>query len=215
MSTIKEIILFNYHLVDVKTRPLFAPIRRLKLKKRDFTIISNNCWGGICYEYYGIRKLSPTVGMYFYAEDYIKFIANLRYYLSQEMTMIPAIESKHYESLKKKGELWAPVGKIDDIEVVFLHYRNPEIAKEKWQKRVKRINWNNIIYKFSYMNECSDEMIDSFLEITKKEKRICFVGMDYWKARGIYEVPVNDVGQVVDDTTWFKKYVNISAIINE
>lgn len=215
MSSIKEKILFNYHRFDVKTRPLIASIRRLQLKKRNFTIISNNCWGGICYEYYGIKKLSPTVGMYFYAGDYIKFIANLRYYLSQEITMISASESKHVESLNKKGELWAPVGKIDDIEVIFLHYRNPEIAKEKWQKRVKRINWNNIIYKFSYMNECSDEMIDSFLEITKNEKRVCFVGIDHWKARGIYEVPVSDCGQVVDDTTWFKKYVNISALINE
>ena len=215
MSSIKEIILFNYHRFDVKTRPLFAPVRRLQLKNRDFTIISNNCWGGICYEYYGIKKLSPTVGMYFYAEDYIKFISNLRYYLFQEIMMISASDSKHFESLKKKGELWAPVGKIDDIEVVFLHYRNPEVAKEKWQKRVKRINWNNIIYKFSYMNECSDEMIDLFLEITKNEKRVCFVGTDHWKARGIYEVPASDSGQVVDDTTWFKKYVNIPAIINE
>ena len=32
MSSIKEKILFNYHRVDVKTRPLFAPIRRLQLK---------------------------------------------------------------------------------------------------------------------------------------------------------------------------------------
>lgn len=26
--------------------PMFAPIRRKKLNNTDFTIISNNCWGG-------------------------------------------------------------------------------------------------------------------------------------------------------------------------
>ena len=54
--------------------PVLAPLRRRKLKERDFTIISNNCWGGICYEYYGLQKLSPTVGLYFFSEDYIKFV---------------------------------------------------------------------------------------------------------------------------------------------
>lgn len=29
-----------------KLNPLFAKSRRLKLNNNDFTIISNNCWGG-------------------------------------------------------------------------------------------------------------------------------------------------------------------------
>ena len=43
-----------------------------ELDNKDFTIISNNCWGGMIYESYGMQKLSPTVGLFFMSEDYIK-----------------------------------------------------------------------------------------------------------------------------------------------
>ncbi len=207
-------IFFNYHRIEVKTRPFLSGFRRRKLVNTDFTIISNNCWGGICYEYYGLPKLSPTVGMYFYAEDYVKFISNLSYYLGLEMRMITPSESKHRSSLYSKGEIDVPVGVLDDIEVVFLHYLNPNIAKDKWSKRVKRINWDNIIYKFSYMNECTDQNIEDFLQITNGKKRVCFVSQKKWNDYGVYEVPANIEGQVVDDTTWFNKYVDIEALIN-
>lgn len=208
-------ILFNYHRIEVKTRPFLARFRRKKLNNTDFTIISNNCWGGICYEYYGLQKLYPTVGMYFYAEDYVKFISKLSYYVGLEMQMITPNESKHRSSLYSKGETNVPVGVLDDIEVVFLHYLNPDIAKAKWRKRVKRINWDNIIYKFSYMNECNDQNIEDFLRITNGEKRICFVGKKKWGDYGVYEVPANSEHQVVDDTTWFNKYVDVESVINE
>lgn len=45
--------------------PVLQPIRRKKLNNTDFTIISNNCWGGVCYEYFGMEKATPTVGMFF------------------------------------------------------------------------------------------------------------------------------------------------------
>lgn len=53
--------------------------RKRKINNIDFTIISNNCWGGLVYESYGLPKNSPTVGMFFMAEEYIKFVSNLKY----------------------------------------------------------------------------------------------------------------------------------------
>ena len=60
--------------IGMKLNPILGPIRRRNLNNVDFTIISNNCWGGICYEYFNMLKNSPTVGLYFYPDDYIKFI---------------------------------------------------------------------------------------------------------------------------------------------
>ena len=34
------------HTFDMKTRNFFSGKRRKKLNNTDFTIISNNCWGG-------------------------------------------------------------------------------------------------------------------------------------------------------------------------
>ena len=61
-------------------RLTFAKKRNKKLKNKNFTIISNNCWGGMIYESYNLRKDSPTIGLFIMPKDYIKFIKNLKKY---------------------------------------------------------------------------------------------------------------------------------------
>lgn len=58
-----------------------ADWRKKQLKSTDFTIISNNCWGGMIYESYNLPKESPTVGMFFMARDYIEFLSDLKGYV--------------------------------------------------------------------------------------------------------------------------------------
>lgn len=57
-------------------RKKFSALRKKQINKDRFTIISNNCWGGEVYESYNLIKQSPTVGLFFMASDYIKFIYN-------------------------------------------------------------------------------------------------------------------------------------------
>lgn len=140
------------HKIDEKTRNIFASNRKKQLNNSDFTIISNNCWGGIAYEYYGIPKLSPTVGTYFFADDYIKFITNLQYYLSKPIIFITAEESKYRDTLYERGEKDIPIGVLGDVEIVFLHYKSIDIARDKWNRRIRRVNYNNLVAKFSRMN---------------------------------------------------------------
>ncbi len=64
-----------------KIRALIAPMRKIGLNNKDFTIISNNCWGGYIYDRYGLKYMTPTIGGIFFPDDYIKFISNLDYYL--------------------------------------------------------------------------------------------------------------------------------------
>ena len=85
--------------------PLTRNMRRKKLKDENFTIISNNCWGGTIYESYGIKKMSPTVGMFIMPEDYLKFIANFDYYVSQPLEFIYPDHSKWKEKLQGKSNL--------------------------------------------------------------------------------------------------------------
>ena len=59
------------------------------------------------------------------------------------------------------------------IEIVFMHYHLEEEALEKWNRRMKRINWSNMIVKFSDTDCCTDELI---LEFDKMpfEHKVCF-----------------------------------------
>ena len=71
------------HKLLKKSLRYYAPIKRKRLNNTDFSIISNNCWGGITYEGYGIQKQSTTVGCYLFAKDYLKLVNNLKFYMEE------------------------------------------------------------------------------------------------------------------------------------
>ena len=193
--------------------PIKASSRKKKLKRTDFTIISNNCWGGRIYEYFNLPKQNPTVGSYFYAEDYLKFCSNLKYYLSIELSFITANDSKHKDDLYRKGEQNVIIGKLDDVEIIFLHYSDKQVIKQKWQRRINRINWDNIILKFSYQNNCTDDRIRDFMSI-KDYPKICFVGEEIENCEGVLFYPRHNNKETVDETVNIGRYYNLINLLN-
>lgn len=135
---------------------------KLLVRNQDFSIISNNCWAGRVYQYLDMPYLSPTAGLYFFAPDYIKFIYNLKKYLDAPLTFIESEQSKYYDELKLRNQLDKPIGKILDIEIVFLHYATKEEAEEKWNRRKVRVNFDHIIIKFSRMDLCTCKEMEKF-----------------------------------------------------
>ena len=126
-----------------KIRKIIAPIRRAGLKNKTITIISNNCWGGIIYDKFGIRYQSPTIGLSICPTDFIKFIKDLKHYLS--LTPMPICSSTSGYS-KYLGVYKA---RLDDIVINFIHYSSMDEAISKWEKRKKRVDFDNLLIKFS------------------------------------------------------------------
>ena len=62
------------------------------------------------------RFNSPTVNLSFDAEDFIKFLEKLDYYLSQ--TLVEAQSDKNYS-----------IAKLDDITIYFMYYPSFDEAK--------------------------------------------------------------------------------------
>lgn len=202
------------HRAKLHLRPIYRRYYLNKLDNRDFTIISNNCWGGIVYDWLGLEKKSPTIGSYFFADDYLKFLENIKFYLSEDIRIISAEKSRHADLLIRKGQREAPIGVLGDIEIVFLHYKNPDVVKDKWSRRVRRINWDNIIYKFSYMNGCNDELIDRF-ELIHGVKKICFVNKVFPQYPDTVLMPYLDIdGQVGDDIFYWNRNLDIIGFLN-
>lgn len=204
-------------IIEILGKTLFKPIRVYRnscLKNKDFSIISNNCWGGVIYQKLNLPYLSPTVGMFFYAEDYLRFISNLKYYLSIKPVIIPVEQSRYYEELLKLRKFkYFPIGKIDDVEIIFLHYKNDMEAIEKWERRKKRINMSNLIIKFNDQNLCTSKHIKEFctLDFTRK---ICFVGKEYEGCKDLIIVDQKGKGYIKNDIGFFKKPINIIQYIN-
>jgi len=196
------------------TNPFFAENRREKLNNSDFSIFSNNCWAGHVYRYYGLPYKSPTVGLYFYADEYIRFLEKPQYYISQPLKFISYQDSKYREYQMKKSEINVPIGVLDNIEIVFLHYTEEAEAYEKWNRRCERINWNNICLKFSNQNLCTEKHIQTFDKI-ENDKKFVFVNRPlpdiksavYFKGSESYEC-------VEDDTTYFRRYIKLCDWLN-
>ena len=109
---------------------------------------------------------------------------------------------------------------LGDIEIVLLHYHDKKVAYEKWNRRVERINYNNLIFKFSYMNECSYDMLKEFDDLdlsylSNRVKKLMFVPtpMPEFKS-AIYVKGFENSEQITNDTYIFNEYLDIYSFIN-
>ena len=129
---------------------LYKTIRRLRLKNRRPTIISDNCNAGIIYHDLGLPFLSPTINLFFMPEDYLKFLQNLRHY-----TQIAPTETTD-------ATVQWPVGMLEDVKIHFMHYKTFAEAKEKWIARATRIDFDNLFVMMSEKNDCTYQQMQIF-----------------------------------------------------
>lgn len=150
--------------------------RRKQLKFTDFTIISNNCWGGLVYQYFGLPYNTPIAGCGFMDDDYIKFLENFNYYITQPLVFISFETSKrqkyYLENNIKRPP--CPIALLDDVEICFTHYHTEEEARSKWERRCERINKDRILIKMSQRYKSGEEVLERFEKLPFKNK-ICFI----------------------------------------
>lgn len=211
----KDYVGIGIRKIREKTNPYLSSARRRRLQHSDFTIISNNCWAGTVYRYYGLPYRSPTAGLYFFAADYLKFVSDLRKYVNSRLCFISASESRYADILMQRGESSKVIAQLDDIEVVFLHYSTPEKAAEKWIRRCKRINWDNIFIKFSEMNECTYEDLRIFDSLDFANK-ICFTSHYSPEIKCSVEYPymISSDNQLLVDTDRFQHGFSVTDWLN-
>lgn len=125
--------------------------------------------GGITYDKFGLKYTSPTVGLIITPYDYIKFLKNLKYYLS--LTPIPYEEQLNDKRTNHQPHLYKAY--LGDITINFIHYKTIEDGIAKWERRKKRIVWTNIIVKWSDFKFRDDneemEMLSEFDKLPFKK----------------------------------------------
>ena len=192
----------------------FGNRNRNKKLKTNFTLISNNCWAGITYEYFGMPFISPTIGLYIFPKDYIKFISNLKHYMNIDLKFIDFNTSKYREEIVKANQEGSIIGILEDVEIIFLHYKNEKEVLEKWNRRKSRIDYNHILYKFNDQNFCTEEDLINFHNLPLKNK-ICFTAKKYEFDEFIQIVKYKDYEYVKSDLYCYHKYFDIINYLNE
>lgn len=143
---------------------------RLKLKNKDFTLISSNCNGGVLYHDLGLPFRSQFINLWVYPKDFMKFIRNMDYYNSiDDIQFLP-------ENMRRGHEY--PIGVVGDVEVHFVHYKSDAEALEKWNIRKKRIDKDNIFIMMSEQNKCTMEDLLEFDKLPFKNK-VVFTKLPY------------------------------------
>ena len=168
MGVMRKLSHLSWETVRLKWRsnvavPLLRDRLRGELEVTDFTIISNNCWGGMVYESYGPRKMSPTVGMFIMPQDFVRFCAGLPGYLARPLEFIEPEDSKWAAVFKGKDD-WGTylIGRVGDVELHMLHYHDKEVARRKWESRVGRVNYGRILYKLNDQNGATEDDLMAF-----------------------------------------------------
>lgn len=107
-----------------------------KLINKDFSFICPNCLGGMLLHDLGLPFLSPTVNLMMHQREFVKFVLDMDYYLSQELRFY---DDQYYV---------CPCAKVGEgnktIIIHFTHYATQEEAEACWKKRILRIRYDNL-----------------------------------------------------------------------
>ncbi len=194
-------------------RKKIAKVRNLFLRNRNFTIISDNCWGGFVYQNLDLEYRTPFIGLFIHGEDYVRMLKNLKLYLGQSLVFIEPSKSKYKDRLKSLGIFNAyPIALLDDVELHFMHYKTIKEAEDKWYRRLSRINYDNLIIKFWEGDCASSQDISDFNSLPFKNK---FVFTSYNSELESVINIANDKTKTIDNE-WlcFKRKFHVVPFIN-
>lgn len=152
----------------------------VKLRESRISIISNNCWGGVICRTLGIECCSPFKNLFVQDQDYIKLLNHFEYYMKKKLVYkrdeIDAHSRKRY-----------PVMQLEDLEIHCNHAENPSEASEFWERKCKKINYDNLYVE---MYTESQYIAERFSELKRFPRKICFVPFDVKNSSCIMKLPM-------------------------
>lgn len=189
---------------------LFKWLRKRRLKNFTPTIISENCVAGIMLHDLGLKFNTPTINLGLWPTAYLKFLKNLKHYLS-----IPPEEvtGDDYPANKLLLDHRYPVGRIDDIQIHYGHYKSFDEAKAKWCERAQRVDYGNIFVTMIAKNGCTYEQMKEF-DALPYQNKVLFTIKPYPEIKCAFHMPGFEdkpqVGIVTDFKPgfWRRRYLD-------
>ena len=148
--------------------PLYRAARRLVSVDDDVPVcfVSDDCYGAEVYSALDRPYNTPFVGLSLMPPCYIEMLRNFEHYMSCELEFI---DSSRYQIQHERQKLLGreyPIALLDGIELQFEHYESEEEAREKWERRVQRIDYDNLFIKMDVSkNEMTKELLEDFVKL--------------------------------------------------
>lgn len=144
---------FREHVIIPKNRAKVMNIGEV-------TLLCNNCLGGVIFHELNLKFLSPTINLWMYPADFIKYCSNLSHYSKCNLEFVDFY--RYFPNFQGKSY---PVALLDDIVIFFQHYKTEDEARKKWEERTKRINYDNIHCILSERDGCTIEHLKAFSKL--------------------------------------------------
>ena len=152
-------------------RALATKRRAAKLINHEFTIISNTCVGGVITHNVGEQFRSPTVNLIIYEDQFLVFCRHLKEYSTCPVEKPTEVEAPQFASFTYPiGILRGASVDLPDINLLFVHYKTFEEAKEKWEARFRRVNYDDIFVIMDRGLDARDEILDAFYRLPYEHK---------------------------------------------
>lgn len=119
----------------------------LKFRSLNYSIITESCYGGFFYHRLKMQFNTPFINMRISSEDYFKLLSCPLKYLNSSIQVYSnqnLKETSHYISWELSNY---PMLMLDN-EILFhcTHSRNSAFAINQWNRRIARINYNNLLF---------------------------------------------------------------------
>lgn len=158
-------------------------IKKAALKK-DWTIVSDNCFGVAYMKALNKPYESPFFSMYIYAPDYLLLLENFDEYMKlTPKAQTPAGKSKY----KRKPPSYPVIileGSKGPVEIHFAHEKqSPQEAIRKWESRTKRMNMDksDMFVKMDSRDRFTVDLGKRFLALKQFPHKRLFVSEKYRK----------------------------------
>lgn len=131
---------------------------RTKLSNHEPVLICSNCLGTYIYHWLGLKFHSPFINLWMTNEDFITMLeGGVEKFLSSPIKQVKNCKEKY------------PVGEINGVKIYFMHYKDFKSAIEAWERRKKRIDFNNIGILFSSFKG-DEDILRRFDQLPYKNK---------------------------------------------
>lgn len=188
------------------------PLCELKTSLESFTIISDDCWSYGPYMDFELKYATPFIDIRIEPPCYLELLKDLRGYVESPLIFEKTSKHKNINSWREKRKLSFPIALLKDkVELLFVHETDEEACRHKWERRVKRINWNNLFIKFRENPwDSREEYLTEFNQLPYKHK-VCFTLKDYpdfsWAVLAPdYFKAIEEGGNIYNST---KKYFDV------
>jgi uncharacterized protein (DUF1919 family) len=163
------------HLATARLRLLQGRDRR-RIRPEPFTIVSNDCWGPEVYQHLARPYATPFVGMFIQGPCFLRLLKDLDFYVRAPLEFVGRSRYDAVQVPRDTGEVAeTPIGVLaGDVEIHFVHLPTEAEAREKWVRRVERINPERIAVKAcSGKDGFTDELLREF-DALPYERKVVF-----------------------------------------